>query len=300
MPVERKPYDYVAPTPVRHDVSDEEVMVAEARLRRALLLNKDLKTPRHGISRSDAETFLKWVTENDRLAYHEQYPERPLVLTDIGSVCGRSASLCYWPLKSVLPDDRLNIFNIGGLFGKHAGIHEAVAVKLPISEDGNVSDKVFLLDNSYGQFFWPEFNTPPREQFAEGYFVTQTEEGREFAGQLLRNGFIEMTTKNASTYIKGFEDFKKQADPHITMQDYVMADPATTFMHPRISNFKLRPEKPVDWLPPEIMARDTLQDVALQTPLTAYLKIHENTIPREIHAKAFGKAREGETSKLAL
>lgn len=286
-------YDFIAPAPVRHEVSDEAAMVAEARLRRALQLNKGLKQPRHGVSRDDAETLLKWIVENDRLSYHENYPEKTLTLKDVGSYCGRSASLCYLPLEPILPEDRLNIFNAAGFFGTTAGTHEAVAVKLPVSEGGRVTDKVFLLDNSYGQFFWPEFNTPPRQHFAEGYFVTKTQQGRAFAGQLIRDGFIEMTPENAAIYIQGFEDFKKQSEPDIVRRDFVRRDPVGAFMDPRLSTFRLRPGKPVDWLPEEIRGRETLRDVALATPLTVYMKLHENRVPRDVHAKAFAHPHTG-------
>ena len=109
------------------------------------------------------------------------------------------------------------IVNVNPTLEKQASRHAFVAVKLPIQKENKVEEKLYLVDTTFKQFFLRDEVTNSQGIFIkdkrfgnkvaplEGYWMLQMKNGKEFATELLENGFIELTEENAKIYGDAFK-----------------------------------------------------------------------------------------------
>ena len=65
-------------------------------------------------------------------------------------------------------------------------------------------DKTYLIDTTYAQFFKLERNVENFYDIDPGYYMIQSENTKEFAEQLLNQGYVEATKQNIMKYAYGF------------------------------------------------------------------------------------------------
>jgi len=179
---------------------DEEIVDAANKLIEVINSNKNGLIA--GISISECETILKWVVDN---AYDS--------ISDSANIFSNSSSyfsqaLMAFPFINV--GVKCTINNVK-YFNNNFKDHPFMTVIIPVENDGKVSNKQYLLDLTYKQFFTSEncndgvFYDAKKRRADAGYYVFKTNEGVNFATKLLKNGYIELTSENAKIYGSSFE-----------------------------------------------------------------------------------------------
>ena len=173
-----------------------------------------------GISLEEAEILLGWVVKNAVDA----------IVDDAGSLSKNNmASSCYFAqavtafpfITAGLPCTINNTKYFVGLkelmfsyISSSAINHPFITASLPVKIGDTIIMKRYLIDITYKQFFtadncnkgvYSDDKTPD-----PGYFVCQTKEGIEFATELLRKGYIELTAKNANIYGSAFSSASQE------------------------------------------------------------------------------------------
>lgn len=110
-------------------------------------------------------------------------------------------------------------FSAQSLESHHVG-HAMMTIELP-KQDG--SSELFLIDPTFRQFCDPAVPTHEGEPMP-GYFLAQSEKGREIISGLLENGYIELDAESANEYLASF---CKGKSPFETPEDALefMRDP---------------------------------------------------------------------------
>lgn len=105
-------------------------------------------------------------------------------------------------------------FNIGDVIGTNR-IHSVSCVQIPIIKNNEIVNKLFLLDPTFRQFCLVEENR--FERYYEeprwaimmstphpGYFFNLTEQGKQFATDLIHFGYFEITEETLKIYFDAF------------------------------------------------------------------------------------------------
>lgn len=162
------------------------------------------------IKEQDIPTFLNWLTFAARINITNLL-DSPLESSYAGKCA--IAQAFYNKMLSKLKIPILN-FNIGDVL-KTNPIHEVTCISIPTTINNQKTTKLFLLDPTFRQFCLTEENRFER-YFEEprwsvrmstphpGYFFNLTEKGKEFANQLIRDGYFELTEENLKTYLDPF------------------------------------------------------------------------------------------------
>lgn len=160
-----------------------------------------------GLTLEQAEELLKWTVNNtrDNLNTGIRINKCPKDVYDNYSLmgyCGFSQFSSLYPLQQLGLEVTIN--NIGEIKG---GRHAYGTVVIPIKDNNKIVNKRFLIDCTYRQFFTVEFNSFSRYINSApdiGFFIKEDKEKIEFAKELLKNGFIELTQENLEHYLKPF------------------------------------------------------------------------------------------------
>ena len=182
----------------------------EGKLKTALNQNKKSEHLINGISEEEANKLMEWVVQNTRTEI-EKYYKIPIKEDDLQGVCGVGQAYSAYAIINLGLNPNVN--NVGS-FTNNKERHAFVTVEVPIkNNDGNVNEKMYLIDTTYRQFFLREFG---KAQYVKdkrfgnkvspcaGYYTLNMEKGQEFAEELLSKGFIELTEENAKIYGDSF------------------------------------------------------------------------------------------------
>ena len=137
--------------------------------------------------------------------------ESPLYSSFVGR-CSK-AQVFFDTILSKLKFENIS-FNIGDVIGTNK-FHAVSCVQIPSVKNGEITNKLFLLDPTFRQFCLIEENRferyyeEPRWAVAmstphPGYFLNLTEKGRQFATDLIHFGYFEITEDTLKTYFDAF------------------------------------------------------------------------------------------------
>ena len=171
-----------------------------------LLNNIDIS---NGLTIDEALNLLKWISNNTRdnlnkynetlYIFRDVYEDAPL-----NGTCGLGQFISLYPLQQL--GLHITINNIQTEFKTN---HAYGTVVIPIKEENKVTNKRFILDLTYRQFFrihenviskYLKSNSKPNI----GLFINLDEDDKNFAIELLKNGFVEATDDNIKHYFKPF------------------------------------------------------------------------------------------------
>lgn len=199
------PHSYIIEsTPLVYEVPEEAVASAFIHLQE--VLNNIKNGIPDGISLEEADLILNWNIQNARKSLIRD--TKDFQNASLTGYCGYAQSLTLLPfIEANLEVTINNASHFPGATHRHA----FGTVKIPIKDGNNITIKQYLLDASYRQFFTTAECNPGRFYIknynfgpAAGYYVCQTEEGRNFAKALLEKGYIELNAENAKIYGSGF------------------------------------------------------------------------------------------------
>lgn len=202
----------------------------EQKLKNAILENQQAGQLVKGINQNEAEAFIKWIIERDREILETcSREENGLKDDSLAGCCGLSQSIVTTFLQSVgLQPQLLNA--AGAILGKSDfGIHAFNTVTIPIKEQNSETyEKRYLIDATFRQFFLREECSISKrfikdKRFGnkvspiEGYWCINIPSGKQFAHDILKDGFVELTLETAKiygdsftlTYLKDIEYRKK-------------------------------------------------------------------------------------------
>lgn len=154
--------------------------------------------------------FLNWLTYKARINITN--PLDSVMDISMAGACARAQS--YY--DAMLTKFGLNhiTFNIGDILGTEP-IHALTCVEIPTKINGEDSLKLYMLDPTFRQFCITEENR--YERYNEearwsvrmatphpGYFFNLTEEGKNFAEDLIHYGYYEVNEDSLKTYFDPF------------------------------------------------------------------------------------------------
>lgn len=157
------------------------------------------------ISLNDVETILTGVVQKARAVLGK---DCDIKTASLDGCCGYGQALTAIPLLNIGADVTIN--NAGHFpYAKYR--HAFITVAFPVNEFGVVQEKRYLVDVTYRQFFTTATCNEGRyfkadERFkdtvgpAPGFYMMRYPGGKEFANELLKKGFIELTPENLKTY----------------------------------------------------------------------------------------------------
>ena len=173
--------------------SDDKIALIADRLKEAIDNND-------GISLEEADILLKWSVRNS-----------------FEAICGEDNRIAHMKANeyyavAIMAFPFINIgvpvtINNTKYFNEKTN-HPFVTITLPIKMEDAVIEKQYLVDISYSQFF-----TMADASFANfydakgplaGFYVCNTERGKEFACELITNGYVELSIDNARIYGASF------------------------------------------------------------------------------------------------
>ena len=192
---------------------------AENALSRALANNRDAGANVSGISAAQADTLMSWVVDNARNALVEKRAKRTGVSSyddaftaeSVRGRCGLGQALCSLQAETMGMDSQTHqIFKLSPEPGLS---HVFSVMNVPVQTPEGVSQKSFLVDTTFRQFFTTETDhfAGGGSQPGWGFQLAQTEEGKQVADALLTKGFIELTPERAALYI-GSQSFANKTD----------------------------------------------------------------------------------------
>ena len=199
------------------EYSDLELMkiaTIEEKLQKAINQNHSILSLQSGIQEKEAESLLEWTVQNARNEHRKEANEKLENMSLLG-YCGFGQGITATTLKNMGLSPY--IVNVNPTLEKQASRHAFVAVKLPIQTKEEIEEKLYLVDTTFKQFFLRDEVTNSQgiyikdKRFGnkvapmEGYWILQMKNGKEFATELLENGFIELTEENAKIYGDAFK-----------------------------------------------------------------------------------------------
>ena len=186
----------------------------EEKLKKALNQNQTEQSLVSGIEEKEAEMLLQWVVQNAREGLVSGNDVSVINDMSLSGYCGLGQGITGFTLinMGLLP----NVSNAGDVF-EGGGRHAFLSVGIPIKKaNGEVQEKLYLVDTTYRQFFVRDEYTIMGKEFIkdkrfgnkvaplEGYWVMQMPNGVEFAKKILADGYIELTEQNAKMYGDSF------------------------------------------------------------------------------------------------
>lgn len=196
------------------DIKLMKIANIEEKLKEVLEENIKNKSLIDGIKENEAEILLEWTVQNAREGLEKAANEKIKDMDFLG-YCGVGQGITGFTLQNMGLNP--NIINVNPTFGKNVGRHAFVTVRIPIkNEEGNINNKLYLVDTTYKQFFLRDEVTISNGTYIKdkkfggkvapmaGYWVLRMKKGTKFAQELLEKGFIEFTEENAKIYGDGF------------------------------------------------------------------------------------------------
>ena len=190
--------------PIRFDIDKE------------LLKNIDIS---NGLTMDEALNLLRWTANNTRDnldKFYESMNEDEEVYenTSLQGTCSFGQFSSLYPLQQL--GLHITINNMHPTFREN---HAFGTVIIPIREGNIITNKRFIIDLTYRQFFQIHQNVISRYLKSEstpniGLFINFDESNKDFAIELLKNGFVEATDENIKHYFKPFT--YKNLDLHHT------------------------------------------------------------------------------------
>lgn len=201
----------LADEPIDYEIDNVKKLEAIERWKSALAnINKGCND---GVSLDDAKLIITSVIQNARIELSkldEYYVD--FFKDSLAGECGYSQALTVFPLMEL--GVKVTVNNVSSLPDVLFG-HAFATCTFPIKDEGAVFEKSFLLDATYRQFFLTircnegSFYSGD-ERFKNkvgpdpGYYVCQSKDGILFAKELLKKGYVELTSENARMYGYGF------------------------------------------------------------------------------------------------
>ena len=168
-----------------------------------------------GLTLDEANTLLEWLVENTRCVIEKDL-NTDLSVYDLGGFCGFGQAISLLPLIQ----KNINVtINNAVNFPNGAVKHAFGTVILPIKTGDKVINKWYLIDTTYRQFFTKEMCSESKFEPAKdnegflctpdpGYFMciadTANTKTIEFAKELTKKGYVELTEENLTMYAQGF------------------------------------------------------------------------------------------------
>ena len=225
------PLSYIIESkPLIFDVNEEHVENAFKHLEEVIKNNESGLID--GISLEEAETILHWNVQNARKSMAKN--EANFENASLTGYCGFAQSMTLLPMIEMGLEVTIN--NVEN-FPQAKYRHAFGTVKIPIKENDKVYYKQFLLDASYRQYFTSVECSTGRFYLdncthspSAGYYVCQTEEGKNMASTILKYGFIELTPQIAKLYGSGFSCESLSLET-LEKQKEIMAIPENEFLY---------------------------------------------------------------------
>lgn len=196
----------------------------EQKLKNVLAINDNKGTLTDGLNKEEAIKLLEWIVQRDRMILDKDNIKENSLL----GLCGLSQGVVSTFLTNMGLEPRVSNIN-PTITGAGLGGHAFNSVALPIKDgNGKVHETNFLIDATYRQFFLRnEISISGRfvkdKRFGNkvspmaGYWCINLPGGKEFANEILKNGFVELTAENAKIYGDSFilenekdEEFRKR------------------------------------------------------------------------------------------
>ena len=170
----------------------------------SILANIDIQK---GLSNVEAETLLAWVVNNARdnldISNKLNNSNQRVYSNDaLTGACGLSQYLTLYPLQKL--GFQVTINNVGDMCNIR---HAYGTVVIPINEDGQITEKRFLIDCTYRQFFPLKNNLISnyiKGMPNVGFFVKENVTETKFAKELLSKGFTDGSLESLRLYLKPF------------------------------------------------------------------------------------------------
>lgn len=163
-------------------------------------------------TKEEAENLIKWTVNNTRENLKILCNTDNLDNCDLTGTCGFSQFSSIYPLEKL--GLKVTYSNIANLFDKNGGMHAFGTVEIPIKDNGEILTKKYIIDCTYSQFFILKncvesrylnsyINNGIIASPMVGYFMKNNTELKQFAKQMLENGYCEMTDNNLMKYCYG-------------------------------------------------------------------------------------------------
>lgn len=200
-------------SPIMFPIELEQCREIAEKLKNILKVNNDTNELVDGITTHEAETLLKTVVGYVRNDFQKE--SKDISCEDLSGLCGYAQLLSLYPFYSLgLP---VTINNVRDFPEVNINYHAYGTVSFPIKEKDKVAMVTYLVDTTYRQFFgilhcnhgtyYNRDEIKGRMAAPDvGYFIIQSVEGREFATELLKKGFILLNPKNAYLYGHSFSN----------------------------------------------------------------------------------------------
>ena len=194
------------------DIEIGRIANIEQKLRDCLHENNAKQSLEKGIEIREAQELLQWVVQNAR---KELFKDEDPKEESLQGACGWSQAITGTTLMNM--GLQPYIVNTLPTLSKKTGRHAFLAVGIPVREEGQVVNKMYLVDATFKQFFERNHLTNMYNAWIKdkryggrvaplaGYWVLQMgKKGLDFAEEILTKGYIELTEENAKLYGDSF------------------------------------------------------------------------------------------------
>lgn len=209
--------------PILFDVDEEKTTEAVEHLKEAL-------NNGGGITEEEARLLLDWSIQKTRKILSEK-SEVGIDKDSLNGLCGYCQMLTLTPFQDIGVKTTVNN---AYKFGQHVHSHAFGTVTLPIEENGTVTDKDYLLDASYRQFFTTlrcnegrYYDLNYKSSPDCGYYLINYLNGKDVANEILKNGYIELTDDALKKYATAFVATKLNIDTKDTLGQVLNTDLST-------------------------------------------------------------------------
>lgn len=201
--------------PILKEYTELELMKIasyEEKLKNVFKENRQNEKLINGIEEKTAEKLLEWIVQNVRQQLNRdgKIKEKSLL-----GYCGVVQSIIVATLNNMGLTP--NISNVNPTISTDGYRHAFVTVEIPVKDaNGDIENKLYLIDPTYRQFFLREEIAPTYGQYIKdkkfgnkvaalaGYWAIKMPNGIKFSEKLLSKGFIELTEENAKIYGDSF------------------------------------------------------------------------------------------------
>lgn len=223
------------------DVELANIANIEQKLKKAIEENAKVGKTVEGIDEKEAECLIKFIVQRDREILDKEGKKDRIKNNSLQGLCGLSQGVITTYLNYMGLKPRVSNIN-PTISGKGLGGHAFNSVAVPIKDKTCIREKDYLIDVTYRQFFIrDEYSISGRfvkdKRFGNkvapmaGYWCINLQGGKKFAHEMLKNGFTELTPKNAKIYGDSFI-LEKQKD-HVYKDKYEegVTIPISTIKH---------------------------------------------------------------------
>ena len=159
------------------------------------------------LTKEEAEELLKWTANNTRGNMSINLESNIYNNRFLSGMCGFSQYSSLYPLKKM--GLHVTINNMAK-YGMPA--HAFGTVVIPIKDENGITNKRYLIDLTYNQFFHIRENVMARYINVDGMtttpspglFVSLDSDNVSFSKELMKTGFVEATAENLANYFKPF------------------------------------------------------------------------------------------------